>query len=402
MAIAPFSANRALRLKSEGLSHLFEAFRPTDTRTIPPLAADGPPKEPPAHLSHATLVALALFYVGFAALYAGTIAYSVHLFQPHAFGDYLRRTLLYDYTLKAGLTVPVWWLLFRTPLDQALWRKQALAHALLGPAWVLAWFSGYYALLRALGEGGLRGPGRVWDLYIPALFYGVQFGVLHMVRFTQRLRYRTQLAHYLQAQAHHSATALLRAQINPHFLFNTLNSISASVPPALEPTRELIARLAQTFRFALDASRHPLIPLGDEIEFLEAYLSLEHARFGDRLTSVFRVDPALRACRVPPMLVQPLVENAVRHGISPSVAGGAVQVEVSVHSPHLLRVCVADTGIGWPAGRPLSVEQVGLGLHNTHNRLLALGSPGLVLQPRLPSGLQVSFLLPRFSSLLAG
>ncbi|WP_217633875.1 sensor histidine kinase [Hymenobacter psychrophilus] len=328
----------------------------------------------------------------FATLYAGAIAYSVQEVQPGAFPDYLRRTLLYDYTLKALWTVPVWWLLFRTPLDAAGWARKLSAHLLLAPLWVAAWFSSYYGLLQLLGATGMRGPGRVWDVYIPLLFYGVQFGLFHTVRFTQQLRQQHRLAEQLRFRAHQSKLAALKAQINPHFLFNTLNTLSASVPPEQEPTRALIAQLAHTFRFALEATRHELLPLREEIQFLEAYLALEQARFGSRLRVDLLIEPELLSWLVPPMLLQPLVENAVKHGISPCIAGGAVRVRLYAAGARCLGAEVTDTGVGWPQGQPPDLAtSPGLGLGNTHARLLALGSAGLELLPHAPTGACVRF-----------
>lgn len=351
------------------------------------------PNLPRARFTKDGWLAMLAFYTLFGVFYAATISYASQALQPNAFPDYLRRVLLVDYPLKALWTLPVWWLVFRTALDRASWPTKLLAHLGLGPLWVIVWFSSYYWVVGWLGMGGIGGNGRVWDVYIPALFYCVQFGILHAVRFIQQQRQQSQREQQLQAQAHQSEVAALKAQINPHFLFNTLNSISASVPPELEATRELIARLAHTFRFALEASRQEQLPLGDEINFLRAYLELEQSRFGERLGVKFDVDEALYTQLLPPMLIQPLVENAVRHGLAPSVAGGTVLVQVNRVSEGL-RVVVADTGVGTKMLPEQLLHSAGIGLRNTHARLLALGSEGLKITENAPQGMHVSFELP--------
>ncbi|MBC6700114.1 sensor histidine kinase [Hymenobacter puniceus] len=360
---------------------------------LPPAAAE---LAPAFRLSGRGLAGMAAFYAVFGAFYAATIAYAVRDFQPGALPGYLGRVLLLDYPLKALWTLPVWWLLFRGPLRQVRRPWRLLSHAMLAPAWVSAWVLSYYAALHALGLGSIGGNGRVWDLYIPVLFYGVQFGVLHALEFTDQLRWQSGRERTLREQVHASTVAALKAQINPHFLFNTLNSISASVPPELEATRELVARLAHTFRYVLQASRHEELPLGEEISFLRAYLDLEHARFGERLRVSLDVAPELLGVRVPPMLLQPLVENAVRHGLSPAVAGGRVAVDVRPAGPAALRVSVTDTGLGLRGRAPaeLLATAPGVGLRNTHARLLAAGSRGLEISEHAPHGVRVSFVLP--------
>ncbi|OGX83479.1 hypothetical protein BEN47_04045 [Hymenobacter lapidarius] len=336
-----------------------------------------------------------LFYVLFGVFYAGTIAYAIQDYKAGTLPDDLRRVLLIDYPLKAVWTLPVWWLLFRGPLRRVSWPWRLLHHLWLCPLWVAVWMGSYYAAAGWLGVGTIQGSGKAWDVYIPVLFYGFQFGLLHATGFIQQLQQRGHLEQLLREQAHHSEVAALKAQINPHFLFNTLNSISASVPPELERTRELIAKLAHTFRFALVASRHEMLPLGEELAFLRDYLALEQARFGARLQVEFVVGDALLGLLVPPMLVQPLVENAVRHGIAPSVAGGCLTVTAVPYGPGGVRITVADTGVGTTvAPAALLGSAAGLGLRNTHARLLALGSPGLEISANVPHGLRVSCVLP--------
>ena len=350
---------------------------------------------PRPRLSPRGLASMGALYLLFGGFYATTIAFNVRKFQPHALADYLSQVLLFDYPLKALWTLPVWWLLFRGPLRPVRWPVRLLAHGVLAPLWVAAWAVSYNVLLRGLGRSGLSGDARIWDIYIPALFYGVQFGVLHVAEFAQQIRWQSHREQQLRDQAHLSEVATLKAQLNPHFLFNTLNSISASVPPELEATRELIARLAHTLRFALAASRQERLPLGEEIAFLQDYLRLEQARFGDRLQVSFAVAPALLAVPVPPMLLQPLVENALRHGLASLVAGGAVAICVQPQGT-ALRVTVTDTGVGL-RGQPLAsllTTSAGLGLRNTHARLRVLGSAGLEIAENQPHGLRIGFVLP--------
>ncbi|HEX8327168.1 MAG TPA: histidine kinase [Hymenobacter sp.] len=352
-------------------------------------------------ITGAGLLLYGVFYLLFGVFYACTIAYSVQDYQVSNLPNDLRRVLLVDYPLKALWTLPVWWLVFRGPLRRVNWPWRLLHHAWLCPLWVVVWLSSYYGAANWLGVGTIRGSGRIWDVYIPVLFYGMQFGALHVVEFIQQLQQRSRLEQALREQAHHSEMAALKAQINPHFLFNTLNSISASVPPELESTRELIVQLAHTFRFALAASRHERLPLGEELAFLKDYLALEQVRFGARLQVEIDADERLLDQLVPPMLVQPLVENAVRHGLAPSVAGGRLIITAVPEGRTALRITVADTGQGVANPAALLAGATGLGLRNTHARLRALGVPGLEISSNTPHGLQVSFVLPLSAPLAA-
>jgi sensor histidine kinase YesM len=159
----------------------------------------------------------------------------------------------------------------------------------------------------------------------------------------------------------------LESRIHPHFLFNTLNSISALI--AVNPSRaeQIVGRLAALLRASLDNGNQPLIPLQQELAMVESYLDIEKARLGDKLRGSTEVSDELRSAKVPPMSVQALVENAVKYGITPQSSGGEILVAASVEQGSL-RIAVRDTGPGFN----LSAVPAGHGLDNLVERLDAL------------------------------
>jgi LytS/YehU family sensor histidine kinase len=156
----------------------------------------------------------------------------------------------------------------------------------------------------------------------------------------------------------------LESRIHPHFLFNTLNSISSLI--AVNPARaeQIVGRLAKLLRASLDTSNQPLIPLREELAMVESYVDIERARFGDKLRGSVKVPPELQDAQVPPMSVQSLVENAVKHGITPRSGGGEVLVTASAENGSL-RIEVRDTGPGFD----LAAIPAGHGLHSLVERL---------------------------------
>lgn len=155
----------------------------------------------------------------------------------------------------------------------------------------------------------------------------------------------------------------LRSQINPHFLFNTLNAATSLVWNEPEKARWILVKLSAILRRLLRGSED-FVPLSREIEFIEDYLSLEMARFGpEKLRFEKRLDPRSLDVPVPAMLLQPIVENAVRHGLSPKVGGGAVKIESSCELGRL-RIAILDDGLGYK--KPM---REGVGLRNARERL---------------------------------
>lgn len=157
----------------------------------------------------------------------------------------------------------------------------------------------------------------------------------------------------------------LKLQLRPHFLFNALNTITALIGVDPRRAERMVTGLAELLRLSLSTSDEQEVPLERELQILEHYLDIERVRFQDRLQVAVRVSPETRRALVPNLILQPLVENAIRHGIAPRAAGGRVAVEVS-SANDMLRILVTDDGVG--AG-PDAARREGVGLGNTRARL---------------------------------
>lgn len=310
--------------------------------------------------------------------------------DPYSF---YRWQVFIDYTLKGLLTLPIWWLFFRRLRHLSLWVQMGL-HIIILPIYVKGWQQLYYAVCNLFDLGHLGGRGEWWDIYIPALFYVLQFGIFHTYDYYLRLQLAREKEMQLQQTALTSELTALKAQLNPHFLYNTFNTISASVPKEQEKTREMIASLADLFRYQLWASQQEVVPFKVEVEFIQKYLQLEQARFGDRLHIDIDTPLATEEVPVPPMLLQPLIENAVRHGISPKMEGGMVALRAKIVGQGL-HVHISDTGVGFD--EEARQKSQGIGLYNTRRRLKIHYDRDLTIEPNQPSGTRISFTIPKTS-----
>lgn len=178
-----------------------------------------------------------------------------------------------------------------------------------------------------------------------------------------RLRGREQELRLLASRAELKA---LRAQINPHFLFNALNAIAGLIEEDPRRADETIERLAQVFRYALRKPESEWVTLGEELAFVEAYLSVEQARFGARLRVEFQIDPAANSIPIPAVTIQPLIENAIRHGVSSIDGVWIIRLRVALED-EALTVEVFDNGPGFP--KNYSIGAGGHGLRNVADRL---------------------------------
>ncbi len=168
--------------------------------------------------------------------------------------------------------------------------------------------------------------------------------------------------------------AALRAQINPHFLFNSLNSIAQLIRADPDKAEVCVERLADIFRYILRRAEKEFVPLADELEMTNAYLEIERARFGERLRVETHVDPRSLHQLIPNLILQPLVENAVKHGLSRKRGAGTVRIDAAV-TDGCLDLTVGDDGLGMPRPALEGVYERGVGLRNLRDRLARLYGP---------------------------
>jgi two-component system, LytTR family, sensor kinase len=221
----------------------------------------------------------------------------------------------------------------------------------------LKWALGLWRTPHTLVTGIWDGIGIWWTFNV--LVYAMVAGLYHAWRAT---RLETQLV-----QARLDA---LVGQLQPHFLFNTLHTISAFVLEDPKQANRMITRLSELLRQSFNRERGPLVTLEEELELLDHYVAIQEARFGDRLRVTFRVDPLAASAAVPTLLLQPLVENAIRHGVVPN--GDVAEISIAaVRERDRLHLEVRDNGPG-PGGNS---GVGGLGLANTRARLQELYGP---------------------------
>lgn len=261
------------------------------------------------------------------------------------------------------------------------WQRAAVAVALGGVMGVAGW-----ALLLPLG---MAVPG-AWPTMTAALS-----GAAGAALVWAWLDLRAKAARPADASAR---LAELQSRIRPHFLFNALNTAVALVQIDPERAERVLEDLSQLFRVAL-AEVGASVTLGEEIDLAQRYLAIEQIRFGERLAVRWEVDPAAAGARVPPLVLQPLVENAVLHAIAPLPAGGTITIRAQTQG-RLVRVEIEDDGVGFDAksvdlDQPRSLRPgSGIGLANVHQRLRIAYGRGLEIRADRGVGTRVAFEVP--------
>lgn len=297
-----------------------------------------------------------------------------------------------NYSLKAILTLPLLWLFFKKLTLFSIWKKGGL-HLITMPLFTFIWLITYYLLCDYFALFRLQGQRVVWDIYLTVLFYAIQFGVFHVYIYAKELRKQELLAVELKRLNAESELSILKAQLNPHFLYNVFNTINAAIPTTAKNARNMINELSDLFRYQLKASREELVPLKEEIDFVKKYLDLEIQRFAERLQYEINVDEDVEDELIPPIILQPIVENAIKHGLSSLIEGGVVTINI-YRNNNMLQFSICDSGKGIGKNSKETLLNKGIGLFNTNERLLKKYGVSLDFKNNKPKGLCVNFSIP--------
>ncbi|MGD9589087.1 MAG: sensor histidine kinase [Pyrinomonadaceae bacterium] len=226
-----------------------------------------------------------------------------------------------------------------------------------------------------------------------AIYWGV-VGIQQLFKYYRKNRERELRTSQLEARLATTRLQVLKMQLHPHFLFNTLNTISELIYRDPESAERMISDLSDLLRMSFENLEVQEIPLKQELEFLEKYLEIELTRFHDRLKVEMKIEPDTLDASVPNMILQPLVENAIKHGIAPRATGGQINIGAIKENGHL-ELTVSDDGLGVPHGKVQDLTE-GVGLSNTRRRLKHLygDKHTFKLNNGGDSGLAVSLVIP--------
>jgi len=294
-----------------------------------------------------------------------------------------------DWLIYALLTPAVFWFARRFPLERGTMARRVPLHLLAAVALCAGWAGGGIVLSLAL-FGSTPYGGGVVGWFFTSLPFGVAvyfavLGVEHAAYYFVQARERETQAARLAAQLADARLGALRMQLQPHFLLNSLNAITVIVRDRDTATAtRMLEQLGDMLRRVMRSDRPQEVTLAEELEFVRQYLAIEEVRFPDRLRPVFDVDPALLSAAVPEFLLQPLVENAIRHGLARRVGATLLRIAARREGDDLA-ISVTDDGPG-PEGTTEEPPE-GVGLGNTRERLATLygDRAGLTLT-RTPEG----------------
>ena len=299
--------------------------------------------------------------------------YSAVTGEPMGFLDSLRMQIVPWYAW-AVLTPIIFWMGETFRISRERWLLNLLILAFFGIPIVLIKMFMQYPIIPLISADLLDAEWYTWhhwrqvtvgSFHMNYIYFWMIAGLNHGFFYYNRYRESELQASLLEARLSQAHLQMLRMQLNPHFLFNTLNAVSTLMHRDVEAADQMISQLSDLLRMSLDSDTSQEIPLKQEIEILERYLAIEQTRFADRLTVDFSVDPDTLDALVPSMFLQPIVENAVRHGIATMAGNGHIKVTTERKLSQLF-LRIADNGAGFASNQ---IVREGVGLANTRTRL---------------------------------
>ena len=301
------------------------------------------------------------------------------------------------------LTPLILWLGRRFPFEKGGWKISLPTH--LAISFVLAFFQlaidayvlpklGYLRKYQSAPFVDIYKIFLLVNLHFSVAIYWAVLSIYQAVRYYRKYRERELTTSKLEARLAQSRLQVLKGQLQPHFLFNTLNAISELIYKDREAAERMIGDLSDLLRLSFEKLEVQEISLKQELEFLKKYLEIEQMRFHDRLLVEMEISPDTLDASVPNMILQPLVENAIKHGIAPRSTGGKIRISATRKNGSL-ELSVADNGIGVPFKDIENVSE-GVGLSNTRRRLKHLYGDRhkFNLKNAETSGLQVNLTIP--------
>jgi sensor histidine kinase YesM len=292
-------------------------------------------------------------------------------FARAAFGQF---TFGYLWALATPLVL---WLSSKYQIERQRWRRHLLIHFAANLLLLVAISSAHHIII-FLNYG--LAAGRIYNfantlrsVSVNAsenfAIYGLIVLLVHSFGYYNRYRKGELKSAQLESMLAQAQLQSLKMQLHPHFLFNTLHSISALLHSDVEAARRMLVRLGDFLRSTLENAGAQEVSLQQEMEFLKGYLEIERIRFQDRLTINIDVEPQTLDVRVPNLILQPIVENAIRHGIAPRSSPGLIEIEARRENG-MLHIEVRDNGPGLPVNHNhIKLFKGGLGLANTRARL---------------------------------
>ena len=312
----------------------------------------------------------------------------------------------YEMTWSAalGIALPQWyawvvfiplilWLTRRLPLERAKWKRNLSIHLLVSIVITIL----KLVIVGVVSSSVTWIPSRTVSVsyFHTNLFtYWALLGFAHAFDFYRKYRERELKASQLEARLAQTQLQVLKMQLHPHFLFNTLHTISSLMHKDVEAADRMIAQLSDLLRLTLENVGVQEVSLKQELEFLSSYLEIEQTRFQDRLRIETDIDQEALDALVPNLILQPLVENAIRHGIEPYAVPGKVEIRARSENGRL-NLQISDDGPGISDAKPSRINE-GIGLANTKARLEQLygAAHRFELNNTDNSGLVVSFSIP--------